>query len=71
MSLGRKGKAIFTFAFYEFIFTVNVYLFDMGRVKAYEIFCAILGKKNELIVIEFAKCGMGLAHHPKTFVYGS
>ena len=59
MSLG-KGKGIFTFDFFKFIFTVNVYLlylYDlaffsifcvkvMARVKANEIFRAILDKNN-------------------------
>ena len=29
----------------------------MARVKANEIFCAILGKK-QLIMVEFTKCGI-------------
>ena len=69
--LGPTMSRIFTFDFYKFIFTVNLYLLDlydlaffsifcakvMGRVKANEIFCAILGKK-QLIMVEFAKCGI-------------
>ena len=32
----------------------------MARVKANDIFCAILGKK-QLILVEFAKCGISMS----------
>ena len=71
VTLERKCIYIFTFDFYKFIFTVNKYLLDLydlafflyfvlnlwREFKANEIFCAILGKK-QLIMVEFAKCGI-------------
>ena len=34
-----KGKGIFTFDFYKFIFTVNVYLLDLYDLAFFSIFC--------------------------------
>ena len=58
MSLG-KGKGIFTFDFNKFIFTVNVYLSDL-----YDLVLKLWRQLRrtiyfvQLIMVEFAKCGI-------------